>query len=112
MNLAYKKILGKFTKVLGFGKTPPHVGKNSQMISFFLFDSVPKKTHTSFFQENEHQLCSELHDRHQVRAQLIKDETRVCFYKTVVLLWRVSTNYHCAGVSFMSSVVKIFFEFC
>ena len=35
MNLAYKKILGKFTKVLGFGKTPPHVGKNSQMISFF-----------------------------------------------------------------------------
>ena len=43
MNLAYKKILGKFTKVLGFGKTPPpHVGKNSQIISFFLFDSVPK----------------------------------------------------------------------
>ena len=37
MNLAYKKILGKFTKVLGFGKTPPpHVGKNSQIISFFL----------------------------------------------------------------------------
>ena len=36
MNLAYKKILGKFTKkVLGFGKTPPHVGKNSQIISFF-----------------------------------------------------------------------------
>ena len=23
MNLAYKKILGKFTQVLGFGKTPP-----------------------------------------------------------------------------------------
>ena len=42
MNLAYKKILGKFTKVLGFGKTPlPHVGKNSQIISFF-FESVPK----------------------------------------------------------------------
>ena len=41
MNLAYKKILGKFTKVLGFGKTPPHVGKNSQMISFF-FESVLK----------------------------------------------------------------------
>ena len=35
MNLAYKKILGKFTKVLGFGKTPPHVGKNSQIMSFF-----------------------------------------------------------------------------
>ena len=33
-----------------------------------------------FFQENEHQLCSELHDRHQVRAQLKKDETRVCLY--------------------------------
>ena len=42
MNLAYKKILGKFTKVLGFGKTtPPHVGKNSQMISFFFWESVP-----------------------------------------------------------------------
>ena len=41
-NLAYKKILGKFTKVLGFGKTPPQVGKNFQIISFFLFDSVPK----------------------------------------------------------------------
>ena len=41
MNLAYKKILGKFTKVLGFGKTPPHVGKDSQIISFFSFDSVP-----------------------------------------------------------------------
>ena len=26
-NLAYKKILGKFTKVLGFGKTPPMLGK-------------------------------------------------------------------------------------
>ena len=39
MNLAYKKILGKFTKVLGFGKTPPpHVGKNSQMISFFFLE--------------------------------------------------------------------------
>ena len=43
MNLAYKKILGKFTKVLGFGKTPPpHVGKNSQIVSFFLFENVPK----------------------------------------------------------------------
>ena len=42
MNLAHKKILGKFTKVLGFGKTsPPHVGKNSQIISFFFFESVP-----------------------------------------------------------------------
>ena len=42
MNLAYKKILGKFTKVLGFGKTPPpHVGKISQIMSFFLFESVP-----------------------------------------------------------------------
>ena len=31
----------KFRKVLGFGKTPPHVGKISQIISFFLFESVP-----------------------------------------------------------------------
>ena len=39
-----QKILGKFTKVLGFGKTPPpHVGKNSQIISFFFFDSVPNE---------------------------------------------------------------------
>ena len=44
MNLAYKKILGKFTKkVLGFGKTPPHIGKNSQIISFFFFESVPNQ---------------------------------------------------------------------
>ena len=42
MNLAYKKILGKFTKVLGFGKTPPPCWKNSQIISFFLYESVPK----------------------------------------------------------------------
>ena len=41
MNLAYKKILGRFTKVLRIGKTlPPHVGKNSQLMSFF-FESVP-----------------------------------------------------------------------
>ena len=41
-NLAYKKILGKFTKVLGFRKTPPpHVGKNSQIISFFFVESIP-----------------------------------------------------------------------
>ena len=32
MNLAYKKILGQFTKVLGIEKTPPHVGENSQII--------------------------------------------------------------------------------
>ena len=39
MNLAYKKILGKFTKVLGFGKTPPpHVGKISQIMSFFFWE--------------------------------------------------------------------------
>ena len=44
MNLAYKKILGKFTKkVLGFGKTPPHVGKISQIMSFF-FESVPNSS--------------------------------------------------------------------
>ena len=44
MNLAYKKILGKFTKVLGFGKTPPpHVGKISQIISFFLPIFLPIK---------------------------------------------------------------------
>ena len=48
MNLAYKKILGKFTKVLGFGKTPPHVGKNSQIISFFFFESVPNLSFSSF----------------------------------------------------------------
>ena len=46
MNLAYKKILGKFTKVLGFGKTPPpHVGKNSQIISFFFWErTLPNMT--------------------------------------------------------------------
>ena len=32
MNLAYKKILGKFTNL---GRPPPHVGKISQIISVF-----------------------------------------------------------------------------
>ena len=42
MNLAYKKILGKFTKVLGFGKTPhPMLGKIPKWYRFF-FESVPK----------------------------------------------------------------------
>ena len=37
MNLAYKKILGKFTKVLGFGKTPPPMlGKIPKWYRFFL----------------------------------------------------------------------------
>ena len=36
--LAYQKWLGKFTKVLGIGKTPPHVGKNSQNKSRIFFD--------------------------------------------------------------------------
>ena len=39
-----QKILGQFTKVLGIGKTPPpHIGKNSQIIPYFLFESVPNK---------------------------------------------------------------------
>ena len=33
-----KALFFKFTKVLGFGKTPPHVGKNSQIISFFFWE--------------------------------------------------------------------------
>jgi len=41
MILAYKKTLGKFTKVLGFEKTPPPFGKNSQKIPFFFVGSVP-----------------------------------------------------------------------
>ena len=52
MNLAYKKILGKFTKVLGFGKTPPHVRKNSQMISFF-FESLPYFTYVQVVQASK-----------------------------------------------------------
>ena len=37
MNLAYKKILGKFTKVLGFGKTPPSCWENfpNNVVFFF-----------------------------------------------------------------------------
>ena len=45
MNLAYKK-----NKKKSFGiweGPPPHVGKNSQIISFFLFDSVPN---SNFFE--------------------------------------------------------------
>ena len=41
MILAYKKTLGKFTKVLGIEETPPPFGKNSQKIPFFL-GGVPK----------------------------------------------------------------------
>ena len=50
MNLAYKKILGKFTKVLGFGKTPPyHVGKHSQIISFFFWERTLLKDSSNLF---------------------------------------------------------------
>ena len=64
-NLAYKKILGKFTKVLGFGKTPPHVGKNSQIISFFFFESVPKaKNKTRFSMPPPPSLFQELFQKY------------------------------------------------
>ena len=43
MNLAYKKILGKFTKVLGFGKTPPPCGEKFPNDIVFFFESVPKQ---------------------------------------------------------------------
>ena len=43
MNLAYKKILGKFTKVLGFGKTPPPCWeKFPNNIVFFLEPTTPQ----------------------------------------------------------------------
>ena len=65
-NLAYEKILGKFTKVLGFGKTPPHVGKISQIMSFF-FESVPDVMlqKTSLVSHDQpcpflHELCAHL----------------------------------------------------
>ena len=45
MILTYKKTLGKFTKVLGFEKTPPPLGKNSQKIPFFWGGSVPYQHH-------------------------------------------------------------------
>ena len=42
MNLAYKKILGKFTKVLGFGKTPPPpCWENFPNNVVFFFEGVP-----------------------------------------------------------------------
>ena len=40
MILAYKKTLGKFTKVLGFEKTPPPLGKIPKKSRFF-FWGVP-----------------------------------------------------------------------
>ena len=43
MNLAYKKILGKFTKVLGFGKTPPPCWEKFPNNIVFFFESVPKQ---------------------------------------------------------------------
>ena len=45
MNLAYKKILGKFTKVLGFGKTPPPCWENFPNNIVFFYESVPKHTY-------------------------------------------------------------------
>ena len=38
-----KKYLVNLQKFWDLGRPPPHVGKNSQIISFFLFDSVPKR---------------------------------------------------------------------
>ena len=69
-NLAYKKILGKFTKVLGFGKTPPHVGKISQIISFFLFESVPKKTLASISTTYEHEEFPHNFHRHRFSTKV------------------------------------------
>ena len=52
MNLAYKKVLGKFTKVLGFGKTPPHVGKNSQIMSFFFLKAYLRTCLMGFYSQH------------------------------------------------------------
>ena len=41
-NLAYKKILGKFTKVLGFGKTPPPCWEKFPNNIVFLVEHVPE----------------------------------------------------------------------
>ena len=41
MNLAYKKIIGKFTKVLGFGKPPPPCWEKIPNDIVFFFESVP-----------------------------------------------------------------------
>ena len=41
MNLAYKKILGKFTKVLGFGKSPPQPSWEKFPNNIVFFESVP-----------------------------------------------------------------------
>ena len=38
-----KKYLVNLQKFWDLGRPPPHVGKNSQIISFFLFDSVPNQ---------------------------------------------------------------------
>ena len=53
MNLAYKKILGKFTKVLGFGKTPPPCWENfpnnvvfsfwERTLCWFFYEADPSK---------------------------------------------------------------------
>ena len=44
MNLACQKSLGDLQKVLGIGvPPPPHFGKNSQKIPFFLNESPPNQ---------------------------------------------------------------------
>ena len=89
MNLAYKKILGKFTKVLGFGKTPPHVGKNSQIISFFFLRAYLKvkdvKKMKIFFPNGFNATvggCCQLWDR--TKPQLPREELlqTSCLYVT------------------------------
>ena len=60
MNLAYKKILGKFTKVLGFGKTPPPCWeKFPNNIVFFFWERTLSKICSKL--EQSIKKSSELH---------------------------------------------------
>ena len=68
MNLAYKKILGKFTKVLGFGKTPPPCWEKFPNNIVFFFESVPNwKGAVIGLQYHYHDLTSASQGKEQKR---------------------------------------------
>ena len=71
MNLAYKKILGKFTKVLGFGKTPPPCWEKFPNNIVFFFESVP---HFFLFYSFPH-VCGKT-----MRGGVLAEQRRVAKY--------------------------------
>ena len=77
MILAYKKTLGKFTKVLGFEKTPPPFGKKSQKIPIFFWGERPL-----LWLWWSELMCLRQADKHSQRGGNILDQ---CLYSIAIL---------------------------